>query len=291
MYIFCFLYLLPCLPYPLNKQVQGPFYAPAHAAIKSPSASTLLVASGIGITPFFSIMATKVTDEQSYETDRSVFESLFSEELQDHRSSEKRDTISAAMQFVGKGIASSGKPSEKKGPVRAIKSRRDSWAEAIGEIDSPVKILRVVWSIREVSELMFYVDYVCELVKHQQSLARPALHVDIYLTGLGKGSDLKYMMSQTLFLLTVAKRTSSFMKIHFGRPDMDRVMRTIKPDQVFYCGGKFLKDSLADICTKYNTVFHPEDFDSGAHILPNAIKKIKGLFSSPPASKARANSR
>ena len=129
---------------------------------------------------------------------------------------------------------------------------------------------------------MFYVDYVCELVKHQQALQKPVLHVDIYLTGLGNGSDLKFMMSQTLFLLTVAKRTSGFMKIHFGRPDMDRIMRNIKPDQVYYCGGKFLKDTLADICTKYNVHFHPEDFDSGAQLLPKAIKKIKGFFNFKP---------
>ena len=41
--------------------VQGPFYAPAKTATKFRSKNvTLLVASGIGITPFFSVMATKV---------------------------------------------------------------------------------------------------------------------------------------------------------------------------------------------------------------------------------------
>lgn len=229
-------------------------------------------------------MATKVTDEQSYESDRDVFESLFSEELEDQRFIAPMDTLSKAgklAKMVDRLTGNSGKPE----PVRTRPSRRDSWAEAIGEVESPVKILRVVWSIREVSELMFYVDYVCQLVKHQQQLKKPAVHVDIYLTGLGKSSDLKYMMSQTLFLLTLANRTSNYMKIHFGRPDMDRIVRTIRPDEVYYCGGKFLKDVLADLCTKYNTHFHPEDFDSGAHLLPRAIKKISGLFSSNPPRK------
>jgi predicted ferric reductase len=45
--------------------VQGPFYAPAKSATKfDTNATTLLVASGIGITPFFSVMATKVKNKQ-----------------------------------------------------------------------------------------------------------------------------------------------------------------------------------------------------------------------------------
>ena len=41
-------------------QVQGPFAAPAKWAAGVTTEPTLLVASGIGITPFFSLMATKV---------------------------------------------------------------------------------------------------------------------------------------------------------------------------------------------------------------------------------------
>jgi predicted ferric reductase len=48
-------------------QVQGPFYAPAKMATHFSTHATVLVASGIGITPFFSVMATKVADELSYE--------------------------------------------------------------------------------------------------------------------------------------------------------------------------------------------------------------------------------
>lgn len=265
--------------------VQGPFYAPAHLALKDPMATTLLVASGIGITPFFSIMATKVTDEQSYETDRAVFESLFSEELEEQRSSGPANTF-AVMGRMGRQSVSTSFTSKFSSSKSAKfedtsgRGRKSSLQIFSSESESQIKMLRVVWSVREVSELMFYLDYVCELVKHQDQLEKPVVFVDIYLTGLGKGSDLKYMMSQCLFLLTVAKRTSSFMKIHFGRPDLDRVVCNIKPDQVYYCGGKFLKNSLADICIKYNVSFHPEDFDSGAHILPNTIKRVASLFSS-----------
>jgi hypothetical protein len=49
-------------------KVQGPYYAPAKDALSNPASTVLLVASGIGITPFFSVIATKVTDEYVHET-------------------------------------------------------------------------------------------------------------------------------------------------------------------------------------------------------------------------------
>jgi hypothetical protein len=42
-------------------KIQGPYYAPAQDALNNPASTILLVASGIGITPFFSVIATKVT--------------------------------------------------------------------------------------------------------------------------------------------------------------------------------------------------------------------------------------
>jgi hypothetical protein len=61
-------------------QVQGPFLAPAsQALVRKPGAKILCVASGIGITPFFSVMATKVTNEVSFENDRLLYKALFQE--------------------------------------------------------------------------------------------------------------------------------------------------------------------------------------------------------------------
>jgi hypothetical protein len=49
-------------------KIQGPYYAPAKDALSNRAATVLLVASGIGITPFFSVIATKVTDEYVHES-------------------------------------------------------------------------------------------------------------------------------------------------------------------------------------------------------------------------------
>jgi hypothetical protein len=129
-----------------------------------------------------------------------------------------------------------------------------------------IQPLHAVWSIREATELMFYIDYVYHLVKYQSHLKKPVVLVDVYLTGLGQKTDPKYMVSQTLFLLSLSSKTSEFMKIHFGRPNLKKIVTDVKPDAVYYCGGKVLKDALGEICVEKNIVFHPEDFDSGAYI-------------------------
>jgi hypothetical protein len=36
-----------------------------------------------------------------------------------------------------------------------------------------------------------------------------------------------------------------------------------------------LKNVLTEICFQNKILFHPEDFDSGAHSLPNTIRMIK----------------
>lgn len=331
--------------------MQGPFLAPAHRAVKNPTDTTLLVASGIGITPFFSVMATKVTDEQNYESDRSVFESLFNENLHDYRAviaapqayggmstmrqrsrprlnsspvisndGDMRD-LEAAIGFLKEeearpALPASGTSGAASGAGNGAASNKEKVDDKSKDTTDPdivsvvrmnssssrlfpwkmkkdnkyyeqvclqeVKELRVVWSIREANELIFYLDYVFELVKMQERMLRPAVKVDVYLTGLGKGTmNLKDMMSQTLFLLTVAKRTSHFMKIHFGRPDLEKIVTlgagdSSPPDQVFYCGGEAMKNMLTTICTRedVNIPFHPEDFDAGANFINQFSKWV-----------------
>jgi hypothetical protein len=231
-------------------QVQGPFVAPAFTVSKKSTELNLLVASGIGITPFFSLMATKVAEEQNYESDRQIYASLFQENI-DHR---------------GGSFTS----------MKALKQ----W----GFLQSPVKTidieqLHVVWTIREVSELLFYINYVSELVKHQQSFEHPVVFVEVYLTGLGNSTDVRYLMAQTLLILSLSSKSaassSQYMKIHFGRPDCSEIISKLSPQNVYYCGGKVLKESLKDICLEKKIKFHPEDFDSGGSVVTELIETVK----------------
>lgn len=223
--------------------VQGPFYAPAKSATKFSTHVTLLVASGIGITPFFSVMATKVADELNYESDKDVYASLFKEDVE-HRG----------------------------GSVSTIKALRNMSLATPSVVNSELEELRVVWMIRDCRELLFYLDYVHHLVKTQNSLSRHVVYVDVYLTGLGKSSDPVFMVSQTLFMLTVSDLTSKYMNIHFGRPDMPRIFKGMTPDQVYYCGGTVMQNVLTKLCRETGAKFHPEDFDAGTTFVQNIEK-------------------
>jgi predicted ferric reductase/Ca2+-binding EF-hand superfamily protein len=223
--------------------VQGPFYAPAKSATKFSTHVTLLVASGIGITPFFSVMATKVADELSYEGDKDIYASLFKEDVT-HRGSS----------------------------VSTTKALKNMSLHTPSVVNSELEELRVVWMIRDCGELLFYLDYVHQLVKQQNSLSRHVVYVDVYLTGLGKTSDPVYMVAQTLFMLTVSDLTSKYMNIHFGRPDMPRIFKGVTPNQVYYCGGTIMQNVLTKLCREVGAKFHPEDFDAGTTFVQNIEK-------------------
>lgn len=367
-------------------QVQGPFLAPAsQALIRKPKSRILAVASGIGITPFFSLMATKVTDELNYESDRQMYASLFQETTYGKKSTvdsknsllqvlqtqwkvassaEKTgainvsrenssgmlaglaNTIKAVRRDTGSQLAlataaisvqrrdtgtqqslvsaikgnsssnltaqgvSASKPNNtekaeeeegKSGSVIDEAMRMSLVGDRVAPGDNDVNkitdkvltgveyddddeddsLLKVVWSIRELSELSFYVDYVQHLVGHQDQLLhhdeesglgagkgkhgkkRVVVEVEVYLTGLGSKTDPVYMLSQTLFLLSIAHMSSAYMKVHFGRPDLHKIVEGFRPDEVYYCGGNALKSKLNEVCHDLHVPFHPEDFDAG----------------------------
>ncbi len=124
--------------------------------------------------------------------------------------------------------------------------------------------LRLVWMIRDCGELLFYIDYVHQLVKDQDAFNnKNIVFVDVYLTGLGQSSVSVYMISQTLFMLTLSDKISTYMNIHFGRPNLQKIFERVKPDNVYYCGGNVMQKILTKLCRDFSCKFHPEDFDAG----------------------------
>ena len=63
--------------------VQGPFVTATQHAVEDLEGGrpVMIVASGVGITPFLSVMATKVTDQEAIESSKRVFSALFREKL------------------------------------------------------------------------------------------------------------------------------------------------------------------------------------------------------------------
>ena len=201
------------------------------------------MASGIGITPFFSVMATRVTEEASYQADKEIYKSLFQESLNSRRGS---NSTFAAIRNI----------------VSDLSTKENE------------EVLRVVWVMRDVSELMFFMNYVNEIVKRQDELDKPAVFVEVYLTGSGNNTNLSFMMTQPMFLLVMASKINRYMKIFFHRPDMDSILSKTDPDKVYFCGGSALKNSLSRLCMKKKVPFHAENFDSGSNLVENALSAI-----------------
>lgn len=311
----------PVLRSQCSVQVQGPFSAPAKKCLEKDLISRrVCIASGVGITPFLSVMATRVQDEMIYEADEQTFGAMFSEEVEHRYESlnffehvqklaagvvQKTDHMytwipSVIMSLSSRKTMQSTQSSEKNNITvidDAVLSdddnveapRRESMlhpddkaevAEAMFVHKQDIQPLHVVWSIRDVSELTFYMEYIESVVKSQKHLKKQVVHVHVYLTGLGNVKDPKFMMSQCLFLLALAENSDKYLSMYFGRPNLDKIITGIRPDHVYYCGGKMLKETLHEICAEEHIPFHPEDFDSGAHTLPNFVKNVKGTWSS-----------
>lgn len=258
--------------------VQGPFDAPARDALNNPNSTVLLVASGIGITPFFSVMATKVKDEYVHESDRLLFKDLFQDELSQRRRPMSASTVQAMQQSISGTLTSQDSSSISS----SLLSRSIDDEEHGCDYDDAMRPLHVLWSIRDPGELLFYLDYVFHLVKNQNQLKAPVVYVDVYLTGLGKTTDPMYMVSQTLFLLALSGQSGDYMRVRFGRMNILQVMHRVSPDEVYFCGGSVLETKLNKICYKYGVKFLSERFDSisGKSIVESLLR----FFSSPPSN-------
>ena len=202
--------------------VIGPYKAPAEKLFRSHKyegrAKNCLVASGIGITPFLSCIATDIMNALNAESNKDTFDALFHEDL----------------------VALRRKTTTKF-------TEEDVFAE-----DDESRILHVIWSIREIGELMFFIEYIYQLVKLQDHLTEKIVTIDIYLTGLGSIHDPKYLIAQTFFSLIVREKTTSNMNIFYSRPNFDSIVQTIKPKSMYYCGGAIIREMLDPICAKYN---------------------------------------
>ena len=239
--------------------VQGPFFAPSSYA--SGEKMILAVATGVGITPFFSTIATRVSEQQVAEFDRVVFHDMFEETMSiGHRSFSFSRLMIHSLRTIRRIIC---------GNLRII-----TLTSAVAPTSRP--IFRVLWIIRDVEELLFYFDYLRNLLLGQDRLPFPQVEMDIYMTGLGTTKDPALMLSQTFFLLALSNRNEKYFRIHFGRPDMERILKSFQPQECYYCGGGALRDSVNKLCNDNKVRFFSEVFDDGGFVM----KWIMGLMKS-----------
>lgn len=128
--------------------IQGPFISPSRSVFDNPKKKNLLIATGIGITPFFSILTTKISHDTHLEFDKELFNELFDEKIQ------VRLQGSNLIEYMMSGV---GEPS------------------GTDELNP----LYCVWSIRNPDSLSFYLKYLDLLIKYSP---KTIIYLDIYVT-------------------------------------------------------------------------------------------------------------
>jgi len=251
--------------------VQGPYRAPAGKIFRKDGKTVLCIASGIGITPFLSVMATNIANAISDENDEDTFTALFSDEESGTFHKNAAETRPSYQDFAMIALPASGQtspPPPQPQPPRLLGSNTRS----------DHKDVHIIWSIREISELLFFLDFISQLTKLQTQVLRRSdcVKVDVYMTGLGGSADPSYLVAQTIFLLIAGEKSSSFLRIFYQRPDLDAEIKRIAPSGCYYCGGVAMRDMINVTCSKLKVPFSPESFDSGGSLtnLLAAMKKM-----------------
>jgi len=268
--------------------VQGPYVSIAQHATKDlpNNRSVMLVASGVGITPFLSIIATKVTNQDSSDATKRVFAALFNETMHS-----KQPEMHTPYSFINAVrtldiISSNSKSSDKSsGSYDGVE-----FNDPVDTTSPQGSTLHLVWSIRDCSQLLFYIEYLHHLVESQSRLSRKVVFIDVYLTGLGSSSDPSFLVSQTLFYLLVGDKAGDYLRIHYCRPNLDHIVSKVAPGAVYYCGGNSLKESTMVACKKQKVPFFAENADTGGYftrMISNMVNKSNGTIDKVDISKVK----
>ena len=270
--------------------VQGPFIGTAHIAVEDldDGRPVMIIASGVGITPFLSVMATKVTDQEANESSRRIFAALFDEQL----SFVSIGPYMCQIYYLFTISNQAKTPRVRRSFKTMINSvshvtnlaprspSREHSAENIADMRTQVSdrspldpihpasrsSLHLIWAIRDCADLLFYIEYVHHLVESQNRLSKMIVFIDVYLTGLGSSCDPAFLISQTLFYVLVGQKTGKYLRVHYGRPDIPSCIKDVSPGAVYYCGGSVLKDITANACRDAKVPFFPESFDFSGRV-------------------------
>lgn len=83
------------------------------------------------------------------------------------------------------------------------------------------------------------------------------------------------MIAQTLFLLSVSNKLNDYLTIQFGRPNFNKLVDSILPDEIYYCGGQLLNDVIRTISYEKKIPFHSESFDTTDKNILNVWNEMK----------------
>ena len=238
--------------------VQGPYWAPAVDVHHEPN--MLLVAAGIGITPYLSILHRltfarrgEVVEQQRVSATHVTSGSrglVHSRASAAHFTAADADTDRATAETT-----TTGPDPRPQGPrVRLTQACLLSQRATL------------IWTVRDLKLLDYFVSYIVSLATefHAGGTDTPPFKVKLYFTGGGR-LGVPTMVFNALAVLhysRIGKAAGDALEVHIGRPDVEAEIAREPFTGAYYCGSPVLGEILKEACAKHVVPFHLEDFQN-----------------------------
>ena len=252
--------------------VRGPYYAPATRAFHE--RRPLLVAAGIGITPFLSIIHHKLYHYKNRETERMRYKELFepdhdkqldetSAPTDAHDAMEKGKTGSSMGSL--RDVLSTGEAkvekllSKSEAKVEKIIDKMLTAGAHVGD-DDRIEQLTLLWMVPDFAYIDFFLHYLTILLKLVDDMPDPPVRIKVFFTGVKKNVNLTTMISNLVVTLYYSSFSRGSLEVAIGRPDFAREIATAQPSGAYGCGSRGLMDMVAATCAAASVPFEAEEF-------------------------------
>ena len=264
--------------------VQGPYWAPAVDMHYEPN--MLLVAAGIGITPYLSILhrLTFARRGEVVERQRSSCRSesgtkglvhtrasvvhYNSTGGGDHPDADAAaaDAADDAAEYPdavhgGPRVTQTAAGKQPPPPPQQPQQPRQPPGPRVRLTQGCLLSQRatLVWTVRDLKLLDYFVSYIVSLATefHAGGHDTPPFKVKLYFTGGGR-LGVPTMVFNALAVLhysRIGKKAGDALEVHIGRPDVEAEIRAQSFTGAYYCGSPVLGDILKAACTRASTSF------------------------------------
>ena len=216
-------------------RVRGPYYAPA---LKARTARRpLLVASGIGITPFLSVLHAKVYEFANRELEERRFRALFPDKLE----------------VCGSG----GRQRNRSFTSKVAPSRRMRTA-SLEKLEKQ-KQTRLLWMVPDFAYIDFFLDYLVILMRLVDDAAHPPARIKIFFTGV-RSRDLGTLIFDLMVALHYTSLGGPCIDFAIGRPDLAVEIEAAAACSAFGCGQRGLMGRVERECADNGVPFEAEEF-------------------------------
>ena len=261
----------------IQVKIQGPYWA--EAVETQASRKMVLVAAGIGITPYLSVLH-RITHQAGEVANQKRFSDLRKFICSDDSGGWNVGELSGKMTEIPSTLnrAVRGELSIDETPEAFDGSRRSF--SRVAERCFTRQHATVIWVVRELplaEQIVTYVVAMAAYCSHHHF--QVPFVVKLYFTSGGNLSPSQMLtnaLAAVEFNLLSAAAGGDALQVHFGRPDFEAELLQAGNADTFYCGPPRFGEIVATACAKHLVPLHPESFANGAYgnIWP------RGLFGS-----------